>query len=410
MKQWPWREGNRVALLENGEEYFPRVIEAIRAAQSEVLLETFILFDDKVGRELQAALIDTARRGVRVEATVDGYGSYELTPAFISEMTQAGVRFQIYDPRPTLFGIRVNVFRRLHRKIIVVDGKLAFIGGINHSADHLRDFGPAGKQDYAVEVEGPVVADLRELVESGLAPVRRRERRRWWRWQPMQMMDLYNAEGGAARAMLVVRDNHNHRTDIERHYRAAVRSAREEVIIANAYFFPGYRLLRELRNAARRGVRVSLVTQGEPDKPIVQWAARQLAGYLVRGGVRMYEYCERPLHGKVALIDRVWSTVGSSNLDPLSLALNLEANLMIRDRAFNAHLRERLDYLIQHHCKRLDPSRIPRRTLWRQLTSLLVFHFLRNFPAYINWLPMRTPGSEVLPPEAPATLSQRDAA
>ena len=143
----PWRGGNRVTLLENGEAYFPRVFAAIAEARHEILLETFILFEDKVGLELQRVLVEAARRGVRVEVTVDGYGSPRFTPGFVSEMVSVGVRFRVFDPHPGLLGMRINLFRRLHRKLLVIDGARAFVGGINYSADHLADFGPTAKQD-----------------------------------------------------------------------------------------------------------------------------------------------------------------------------------------------------------------------------------------------------------------------
>ncbi|MGE8385556.1 MAG: cardiolipin synthase ClsB, partial [Pseudomonas putida] len=156
----PWVDGNSVQLLINGEQYYPRVFEAMAQAREEILLETFIIFDDKVGQQLQQVLIDAARRGVRVEVAVDGYGTADLPAGFISAMTDAGVSFHAFDPQPRLVGMRTNLFRRLHRKIVVVDGERAFIGGINYSADHLGDFGAMAKQDYAVEVTGPVVAQV----------------------------------------------------------------------------------------------------------------------------------------------------------------------------------------------------------------------------------------------------------
>lgn len=149
-----WRDGNRLQLLENGEEFFPSVFEAIASAEKEVLLETFILFEDKVGAELQRALIRAAENGASVDVTVDGYGSADLHGEFVMAMTQVGIRIHMFDPGKRFLGTRLNVFRRLHRKIVVVDGEVAFIGGINFSADHLEDFGPAAKQDYAMRVEG----------------------------------------------------------------------------------------------------------------------------------------------------------------------------------------------------------------------------------------------------------------
>jgi cardiolipin synthase len=398
-----WVSGNQFRLLENGEEFFPRVFETIAAAKREVIVETFILFEDKVGEELHAALHAAARRGVQVDLTIDGYGSPDLSPEFISTLTRAGVRIHVFDPGPKLWGWRTNLFRRMHRKIVVVDSERAFVGGINYSADHLADFGPEAKQDYAVEIEGPIVADIDSFVHRALAAGHRnagaepppglrerladRARSMAGTWRS----DKVPAPAGEASAFFVTRDNRKHTNDIERHYRAAIRTARHRVVIANAYFFPGYRLIKEMRRASRRGVDVRLILQGEPDMPIVKTAASMLYHHLLDAGVRIYEYCEKPLHGKVAVIDDEWATVGSSNLDPLSLSLNLEANVVIRDRAFNKDLSERLDALMQHSCKQVDRADLVESTWWRKLRSFFVFHLLRRYPAWAGWLPAHAP-------------------
>lgn len=407
MSGGPWRDGNRVRLLENGEEYYPRVFEAIGRARSEVFVETFILFDDPVGRQLQQVLADAARRGVRVELTVDGYGSHDLPAPFISALTAAGVRVHLFDPRPRLLGFRVNIFRRMHRKIVAIDGRLGFVGGLNFSHDHLRDHGPEAKQDYAVEVEGPVVADIRALAESAIAPPAR-----WWRRRATPAARPADKAGNAV-ALLAARDNQHRRDEIENHYREAIRRARRQVIIANAYFFPGYRLLRDLRDAARRGVDVRLILQGNPDMPWVRWVALALYDYLLQAGVRIYEFCERPLHAKVAAIDGEWATVGSSNLDPLSLSLNLEANVIVRDRDFAARLRERLTRLMAERCTAIDPARAPRRTPWRRFLTLLAFHATRRFPRWAGLLPgHQRPAVRVTVPPAnePAPAPKKEAA
>ncbi len=393
-----WRDGNRLQLLENGEEFFPAVLEAIAAAEKEVLLETFIFFKDKVGHALQQALIAAAERGASVDVTVDGYGSADLDGEFAAQMTRAGVRIHMFDPGKRLLGKRVNVFRRMHRKIVVVDGELAFIGGINFSADHLGDFGPEAKQDYAMRVEGPVVHDIHRFALANIAPAQ--TNRRWWhRRVRTQSNGFVGASRGEARALLVTRDNHNHRTDIEQHYLQAIRDARSRLLIANAYFFPGYRVLREIRNAARRGVRVRLILQGQPDMPIAKFGARMLYNYLMSDGVEIHEYCRRPLHGKVALVDYEWSTVGSSNLDPLSLSLNLEANLIIRDHSFNRQLHENLDNLLQNDCRRIPLERIVRGYWWRAPLAFVIFHFLRHFPQLVGLFPAHRPKLELLDPE-----------
>ena len=407
-----WREGNSLRLLENGEEFFPRVFEAIRAARTEVLLETFILFDDPVGQELRGALIEAAGKGLRVEILMDHYGSPDLSDEFLRGMMDAGVKVHFFDRQPKFMGyFRVNLLRRLHRKQVVIDREIGFIGGINYSYDHLREFGPEGKQDYSVEVVGPVVEDMRLLIEEALQSPDRRPRFRFWRRSPA--LKEFPRGTGNARAMLVVRDNVDHQDDIERYYRAAIRSARREVIIANAYFFPGVRLLREMRAAARRGVRLVLILQGSPDKAIMRWAAVTLYDYLLRSGAVIYEYCERPLHGKVAVIDDDWATVGSSNLDPLSLALNLEANLLIRDRDFTAYLRQRLQCLMDNCCREVPPPSTPKPRWWSQVSAYFVFRLLRRFPRWVALLPQHRP--KISPAELTATPlkaeePQRDAA
>jgi cardiolipin synthase len=405
-----WISGNHFRLLENGEEYFPRVFECIAAAQYEVVLETFILFEDKVGLALHAALITAAGRGVQIDITIDGYGSPDLSPDFISALTQAGVRVHVFDPSPRLWGYRTNLFRRMHRKIVVVDGERAFVGGINYSADHLADFGPAAKQDYAVEIEGAIVADIHAFVHQalqagqreaatsltgrlreGLAAQAQKLARPWRRATP--------APAGEAAAIFVTRDNRQHTKDIEQHYRIAIRAARHRIVIANAYFFPGYRLLREMRRAAQRGVDVQLILQGEPDMAIVKTAANMLYHYLLAGGVRIFEYDERPLHGKVAVADDAWATVGSSNLDPLSLSLNLEANVIIKDRAFNQYLSARLAYLIAHNCRQIGPGDLVESSWWRVVRSFFVFHLLRRYPAWAGWLPAHVPRLTLASPD-----------
>ncbi|ORM79873.1 cardiolipin synthase B [Pantoea deleyi] len=398
-----WQDGNRLLLLENGEAFFPRVFGAIQRAERTVLIETFILFEDEVGNALHRELLAAAQRGVRVEVMVDGYGSAELSDQFVNSLTSAGVRFIYYDPRPLVMGMRTNVFRRLHRKTVVVDDVVAFVGGINFSAEHNTDYGPEAKQDYAVQVKGPVVGDIARYLQQAIGS--EQPTRRWWGGRSHR--PAVNTTPGDAQVLYIYRDNDEHRDDIEKHYMEMLRKAKREVIIANAYFFPGYRLLREMRNAAQRGVRVKLIVQGEPDMPIVKVGAELLYNYLVDGGVEVYEYIRRPLHGKVAVCDDHWATVGSSNLDPLSLSLNLEANLIIHDRPFNQTLRDNLDALITHDCQRVQEDRLPPRNWWQLSKSVVVFHFLRHFPAIAGWLPAHTPRlAQVAAPVQPEIETQ----
>ena len=404
-----WTEGNRVALLENGEQFFPRVFDSIREARREVIVETFILFEDKVGEQLHAALRAAAARGVKVDLMIDGFGSPSLSPGFIRGLTSAGVQVRVFDPGRRFFGQRINVLRRMHRKIVVIDGALAFVGGINYSADHLLDFGPKAKQDYAVELAGPIVSEIHRFVLQAIAIGGKGPD--WYRRRVEAAAQDNIAPAGEAAAQFVTRDNHSHTNGIERHYLATIRSARHRIVIANAYFFPGYRMIKEMRRAARRGVDVRLILQGDPDMPIAKVAARLLYHHLLHAGVRIYEYCERPLHGKVALADDDWSTVGSSNLDPLSLSLNLEANVIVRDKSFNQALWERLDGLMRNKCKRVQASDLGEWSGWRLVRSFFVFHLLRWYPSWVGWLPRHAPRLEPLetpePKDAGVTRTDR---
>jgi cardiolipin synthase len=387
-----WVPGNCVRLLEGGEEFFPRVFDTIRGARREVLIETFILFEDKVGLALRDVLVETAQRGVVVHLTVDGYGAPDLSPGFVSGLTSAGVKLHVFDPKPKIFGLRTNLFRRMHRKLVIVDGERAFVGGINYSADHLLDYGPEAKLDHAVEIRGPVARRIQRFARSVLG-LDEPPRHRFWHRGEARGADADEAgpHVGVSEVMFVTRDNREHRNDIERHYRIALRAARKRAWIANAYFFPGFRLLHQMRRAARRGVDVRIVVQGQPDMAVVKFGASMLYHHLLRAGVKVYEYTERPMHSKVALTDDEWATVGSSNLDPLSLSLNLEANVIIRDAAFNAALADRLCALMESACDEVCAEKLNEPRLWVAIRNFFVFHLLRRFPAWAGWLPAHEP-------------------
>jgi cardiolipin synthase len=398
-----WRDGNDANLLINGEEFFPRVFECIHNAKCEILLETFIVEEDEIGYNLQKELIAAAQRGVSVDITVDDYGTWDLSEEFTNALTAAGVRLHIFDPHPKLWGVRLNIFRRLHRKLIVIDREIGFVGGINFCRDHLMSFGAKAKQDYAVEVRGPVVADIHQICMLLLLRGSSRKERRHY---------IQNARAtepaavGNVRMLMVERDNGHHSTDIERQYLLAARVAQQRFVIANAYFFPGYRLLRELRRAAKRNVEVILILQGHPDMPWVTALSRLLYNYLLRSGVKIYEYCRRPLHGKVALMDDKWATVGSSNLDPLSLSLNLEANMVIEDREFNQQLSEHLNDLAGQDCEQLTLKNTLRGYWWRMPLVFLSFHFLRKFPTIVGWLPAHAHELQLVKPSKKSSKNE----
>ena len=377
-------EGNRIELMENGETFFPQLIRRINRAEKEIFIETFILGEDRVGKALQKALIAAAKRGVWISVTADSYGTFFLDAEYIKALTEAGVVFQIFDPQPSWMKSRPKLFRRLHRKLVVVDGRYAFIGGINLSHEHMTEHGPTAKQDYAVEIEGPVVPIIRELCKAYVPDA-----------QDHHLGELVErlekpAKVGDASIAFVARDNRRFRNDIEKAYLLGIRKARKRIYIANAYFFPSFRILHALRNAAKRGVEVVVILQGEPDIPLALRAARCLYDKLTGDGIKVYEYLERPLHAKIALIDDEWATIGSSNLDPLSLALNLEANVVVLDPTFNQELFGEMNKLVK--ASRLIESRwLEQRSRMHLMKNFFSYHIMRHWPSLASWFPTHTP-------------------
>jgi cardiolipin synthase len=352
-------DGNEVVLLQSGVELFPSLVAAIDAARAEVWLETYIFADDAAGLRISGALVRAAERGVAVRVMLDGYGTRALPAGIAQRFAAAGVRVAVYAPVPRLLTLDRERLRRLHRKLACVDARVAFVGGIN-VLDDLWDPNHGALEhprlDYAVRLHGPVVASVRGAMA-----------RLWWQVAlaraplgagALDGLDLLGRRGPDAprdaarrprrgvdlpgvRAMLVLRDNLGNRRAIERAYLKAIGGARREVLIANAYFFPGRRFRRALVEAARRGVRVRLLLQGRAEYVLPHLATQALYDALLHAGVEIVEYHRSFLHAKVAVVDD-WATVGSSNIDPFSLLLAREANVVIVDAGFAATLRERL--------------------------------------------------------------------
>ena len=252
-------DGHTLTLLRNGGEYFPRLVAAIDGAIHSVYLETYIYAADASGRIISDALQRAARRGVRVHLLLDGFGSAELPSTWVDELRAAGVGVLWYRPKISWLTLRRRRLRRLHRKLAVVDARIAFVGGINIADDVPGGLITAPRLDYAVEVQGDTVgrihASMRLLwtLESWMNFRRGREH---------EKLQLAHTSAAPQKVSFLLRDNLRHRRDIEQAYRKAIAGAQREIIIANAYFLPGLRLRRALLRAVRRGVHVVLLLQG----------------------------------------------------------------------------------------------------------------------------------------------------
>jgi cardiolipin synthase len=359
--------GNQVALLQGGDELFPAMHRAMAAARQQVWLATYIFHDDTAGHGMVAALREAARRGIAVHVLVDGFGSLAALQRLRAWLAADGVQLEVFRPleRWTAW-LQPAQLRRLHHKLCVVDEAVAFVGGIN-IIDDRNDLthGPSEQPrlDFAVELRGPVVQQVRRLAQalatrarlgqewrSEVGALARSHRPVTDTLQLLRELRVRGPDDAAAQGpqppvqvAFVVRDNLARRRAIESRYIEAVRAARSSVDIACPYFYPRRAFRRSLLAAARRGVRVRLLMQGKVDYRLAALAARVLYDELLEHGVRVFEYTPAFLHAKVAVVDDRWATVGSSNIDPLSLLLNLEANAVVLDEEFAQRLRQRLD-------------------------------------------------------------------
>ncbi len=389
MTDAPYLPGHQLQLLQGGQDYFPALVAAIDASQTEVRLETYIYAFDAEGERVAQALERAALRGVRVALLMDGIGTPQVPPAWQQRWNAAGVHWLRFAPLGRLGLLVPSHWRRLHRKLAVVDGKVAFCGGINILDDYSDpQHGPqqVARFDFAVQVHGPLVAQVHNAMAQlwdRLLATRQLEQGQWSAaravWHSMarlQAPDVAGAQGGAL-AALVLRDNVRNRTRIERAYRKALGMAQREVLIANAYFLPGGKLLRALVHAARRGVRVRLLLQGRYEYFMQYHAARPVFGLLLAAGVEIHEYSSGFLHAKVAVVDQQWATVGSSNLDPLSLLLAREANVVVQDAAFATELQQRLEAAMAQHSCPLDAQDFGRRPWGQRALDWLAYGLMR---------------------------------
>ena len=383
-------------LLRGGAEYFPALIGAIAASTQEVRLETYILCFDTAGEQVVSALESAALRGVRVFLLMDGIGTARVPEAWAKRLSDAGVQWHRFSPLGRWGLLVPGVWRRLHRKLCVVDGHTAFCGGINILDDYFDPgYGAleSPRFDFSVAVQGPLVAEVhrtmvqlwnRLQITQQLKQMEFKDARHTWK---DSRRSAHSADAASVRrvegermgikAMLVLRDNLRNRNRIERSYLRAIASARTEVVIANAYFLPGGKLRRALIHAAKRGVRVRLLLQGRYEYFMQYHGARTVLGVLLAAGIEIHEYSVGFLHAKVAVVDGRWATVGSSNLDPLSLLLAREANVVIDDAPFAQSLRACLEAAMDREGVQLDASTFGRRP-WRQrLLDRLAFGVMR---------------------------------
>lgn len=339
-------------LLEGGNAYFAKLKEDLSKAKSSIFIEVYIFALDIIGKQVLELLEAAAKRGVYVSLVVDALGSPEFTPELCEELREKNIQAVIF--RPIRFIHWFNFFlRRLHRKVVSIDDEIAFVGGMNIADDYCDLHHENAKWDYAVRVTEKFAKEVADHLRYRISVPANAER------------------------TYIVRDNLFYRREIENTYRRQIRSAKKEIMIACAYFFPSQGFLRDLKRAVRRGVEVHLILEGKSEVALLNDAERSLARRLFRKGMHIHFYMTRFLHSKVAVIDSNWLTVGSSNLEPWSLLTNLEANIAVNDSQLAEELRNSLLKIIREDCETIQ--NLEPRPLLQRMKGRIALFLLRLF-------------------------------
>lgn len=367
---------NQIQLLRSGEEYFPALIKAIDNANQTIYLQTYIYQVDEAGISIGNALKRAAQRGAIVNILLDGFGCKDMPKAYIKELENAGIQVLFYRPKISPWALKKSRLRRLHRKIAVIDSKVAFVGGINIiDDDNVPDNTPP-RIDYAVRIEGALLPSIAASVYK------------LWQRISLSHLKIGNAnkkiseiktETIAAEgvfAAFVLRDNVMHRRDIENAYLSAINAAKSEIIIANAYFVPGRRFRQALLSAAKRGVKIELLLQGRMEY-FLMFATHAFYSLFLKSDVKIFEYRKSFMHCKVAVIDGYWATVGSSNIDPFSMMLAREANIVVQDTVFAKALRTEICSSIRKGAHQVSAQEWLQGHIFKRFLSWLIYGLVR---------------------------------
>ncbi|HAP67463.1 MAG TPA: cardiolipin synthase [Nitrospinae bacterium] len=355
--------GNRVTLLKDGKEAFPSMISAIEGASSTINLETYMLRSDRTGWRFGEILAKKSSEGVEVNIIYDSLGSLDCGEDFLQFLQSRGINIMEYNPiAPWKKGWRW--LRRNHRKILVVDGRVGFTGGIN-IADDYSDPSEGGKgwRDTHIKIEGPAVRELQRLFLST-----------WKKSSGERKYFPYLEESGDTPVQIVGSREIRNRKAIKKAYINAIKNAKESIYLTNAYFIPDRGILRAIWNACKRGVEIVLILPGVSDVKVVQYASRSLYSRLLSQGVKIYEREGKVLHSKTAVIDGIWSTIGSYNMDHRSYLYDLEVNAIIYGREFGEKVkRVFIDDL--KDCSKIELDKWKERPLKEKLFEKFCFRF-----------------------------------
>ena len=364
---------NKITLIRGGRPYFDQLIRMINAAEQIIQLQVYIFDDDETGREITTALKEAANRNVAVYLMADGYASQQLSKKFIRELEEAGVHFRFFEP---LFRSRNSYFgRRLHHKVVVTDNRFGMVGGINIS-NHYNDLtDQPGWLDFAVCIEGAIVKELCRVCQKTWQGYLTEKRINFCseHQHPLHIPAEEDCQLRVRRNDWIMKRN-----QISRSYIEMLQKASHEIIMMSGYFLPGPIMRKNMKRAARRGVKIKLILAGISDVMVAKNAERFMYHWLFKQNIDVYEYKPCVLHGKLAVYDRSWATVGSYNLNIISAYASIELNIDINNPEFASELQNNLEQIIQRDCEQITKENfLHRRGIFLRALDRISYGFIR---------------------------------
>jgi cardiolipin synthase len=352
-----YRNGHYIELLQSGEPFFNSVEKIIDEAKSFIHFHAYIIDEDETGIRIVDALIRAAKRGVRTYLLLDAFGTKYLSESFINSIESAGILFRFFSP--TFMTKDFHLSLRMHSKVVLADGRVAIIGGMNF-AD--RYHGTSSKKawlDFAVLIKGPECAHILSILKKlwNKAFIPKAERSHETFHDPVYYKENIKLK--------VLQNNwYRNRIEILRAYRSAFKYSQKRMIIFNSYFLPGRNERKLLRNASLRGVDIKIVLSAESDAPVFKRATGFLYDFILRNNIRIYEYLPSNLHAKVATVDGNWCTIGSYNMNHVSDYASIEMNVNILDEGFAKKFEGILLNIIEKDCRQITVEEYNRRRTW----------------------------------------------
>ena len=366
-----YKSGHSISLIRSGDDYFAVCEQVINEAKAYIHFQTYIVDDDETGRRIVNALIRAAERGVRVYFLLDAYGGASFSKELITLVDDAGILFRKFSPALITNGFQLSL--RLHHKVLLVDGDITIVGGMNvanryHGTQEMKEW-----LDFAILIKGPECAHVLFMLKRlwNKVFISRKGRSREMVHHPAHYEDNVKVK---------VLQNHWYRNKIEilKSYRSAFKHAQERMIIMASYFLPGRNERKLLRNASRRGVDIKIVLSAESDAPVFKRATSFLYDFILRNNIKIFEYLPSNLHAKVATVDGKWSTIGSYNLNHLSDYGSIEMNANILDTTFSEQFEELLLEIIEKDCRQVTLEEfIQHKTWYSQLSGWLSYQMIR---------------------------------